>query len=418
MSWFSLAWSGVMTGDDELSRDLAALAVPQDGRMVATGDRYEPYRLVDADGVVAAGAAAFFRDLLAAGRSESTVRSYGMDLLRWFRFLRAAGVRWDRATRAEARDFSRWLQVAGKQARPHWRGGDGGGAPAVPAGAYAPSVRAHSETVLRAFYDFHLDAGSGPLVNPFPLDRSRRGGRAHAHHNPMELFRGERSGLYRPRVPDRIPRSVPDSEFNEIFAGLPSHRDRALVAFYVSTGARASELLSATVAGTDPGRQLITVVRKGTRELQELPASADAFVWLRLYQVEMAELIPAGRRQPLWWASRHPARPLTYHAAHRMFERVNDRAGTAATLHSLRHTAAYRMAEDPALPLTDVQLVLGHAQLTTTQIYLTPRKEEVIRRVLAHHAEQTRQAAGRARPVPAPGYRPEVLDVLFGNGAS
>ena len=386
--------------------------------MVATGDRYEPYRLVDADGVVAAGAAAFFRDLLAAGRSESTVRSYGMDLLRWFRFLRAAGVRWDRATRAEARDFSRWLQVAGKQARPHWRGGDAGGGAAVPAGAYAPSVRAHSETVLRAFYDFHLDAGSGPLVNPFPLDRSRRGGRAHAHHNPMEPFRSERSGLYRPRVPDRIPRSVPDSEFNEIFAGLPSHRDRALVAFYVSTGARASELLSATVAGTDPGRQLITVVRKGTRELQELPASTDAFVWLRLYQVEMAELIPAGRRQPLWWASRRPARPLTYHAVHRMFERVNDRAGTTATLHSLRHTAAYRMAEDPALPLTDVQLVLGHAQLTTTQIYLTPRKEEVIRRVLAHHAEQTRQAAGRARPAPAPGYRPEVLDVLFGNGAS
>jgi site-specific recombinase XerD len=187
----------------------------------------------------------------------------------------------------------------------------------------------------------------------------------------MEPFRGERSGLYRPRVPDRIPRSVPDSEFNEIFAGLPSHRDRALVAFYVSTGARASELLSATVAGTDPGRQLITVVRKGARELQELPASTDAFVWLRLCQVEMADLIPAGRRQPLWWASRRPARPLAYHAVHRMFERVNDRAGTTATLHSLRHTAAYRMAEDPALPLTDVQLVLGHAQLTTTQIYLT-----------------------------------------------
>ena len=58
------------------------------------------------------------------------------------------------------------------------------------------------------------------------------------------------------------------------------------------------------------------------------------------------------------------------------------------------------MAEDPALPLTDVQLVLGHAQLTTTQLYLTPRKEDVIRRVLAHHGEQARQArqrAGRSR---------------------
>jgi integrase len=64
----------------------------------------------------------------------------------------------------------------------------------------------------------------------------------------MEHYRNERSGLYRPKVPGRIPRSVPDAEFNEIFAGLPSHRDRALVAFYVSTGARASELLSATLA--------------------------------------------------------------------------------------------------------------------------------------------------------------------------
>jgi hypothetical protein len=36
--------------------------------------------------------------------------------------------------------------------------------------AYAPSVRAHAETVLRCFYDFHLAAGDGPIVNPFPLD--------------------------------------------------------------------------------------------------------------------------------------------------------------------------------------------------------------------------------------------------------
>jgi integrase len=281
---------------------------------------------------------------------------------------------------------------------------------------YAPSVRAHSETVLRGFYDFHREAGTGPLVNPFPLDRSRRAGRAHAHHNPIEPYRRERSGLYRPAVPSRIPRSVPDEEFNEIFAALHSHRDRALVAFYVSTGARASELLSATRGGVDPGRQLITVVRKGTRELQQLPASCDAFVWLRLYQLEMDGLVPGGSGQPLWWTLRRPFRPLAYHAAHRMFERAGAAAGTDATLHSLRHTAAYRMAEDPALPLTDVQLVLGHALLTTTQLYLTPRKEDVIRRMLAHHAEQVRQARQRAQPAPAPGYRPESLDVLFGNG--
>jgi len=377
------------------------LEVAAVGSLSATGSKWQPYRLLDRQGREVGAVAAFFSDLLAAGRSQATVRSYGMDLLRWFRFLWAVEVAWDRATRSEARDFCRWLAITNGVK------GSGRGTP------YSVSVRVHSETVLRCFYDFHRDVGTGPMVNPFPLDRSRRGGRAHAHHNPMDPYHNQRSGLYRPRVVKRIPRDIPDAQFNEIFARLPSHRDRALVAFYVSTGARASELLTVTQGGVDPGRQLITVVRKGSREEQELPASPDAFVWLRLYQVEMEGLIPRGRTKPLWWTRRKPFRPLTYHGAHRMFERVNIDAGTGATLHALRHTAAYRMARDPAMPLTDVQYVLGHVQLTTTQIYLTPRKEDVIERVLAHHAEQTRRATEQHTPAAAAGYRPETLDVLF-----
>ncbi|MHB8505953.1 MAG: tyrosine-type recombinase/integrase, partial [Acidimicrobiales bacterium] len=387
------------------------------GRLVTTGDGWEPYRLLDGDGVVVEAVSAFFAELQALGRSTATLRSYGLDLLRWFRFCWAAGLGWEEATRVEARDFSRWLQVADKPARAHWRHPDKP-ASAAGGGSYSASVRAHSETVLRAFYDFHLDAGDGPALNPFPLERGRGGRRRGAHRNPMEPHRNEGGGAYRPKVAATIPRAVPDEEFNEIFARLRSHRDRALVAFYVSTGARASELLSATVGGVNPERQLISVVRKGTRAIQQLPASTDAFVWLRLYQLEMEGLIPPGRRQPLWWTRRAPVRPLTYHGAHRMFERVNTMAGTEATLHSLRHTAAYRMAEDPALPLTDVQFVLGHAQLTTTQIYLTPRKEDVVRRLLAHHAEQSRRAAERVSPPPAAGYRPETLEVLFGTASA
>ncbi len=42
---------------------------------------------------------------------------------------------------------------------------------------YAASTRAHCETVLRTLYDFHLASNSGSLlINPFPLDRSRRRG--------------------------------------------------------------------------------------------------------------------------------------------------------------------------------------------------------------------------------------------------
>src|SRR6266581_3068968 len=192
--------------DGETVRDLAWLEVPLVGALEETGDRWMPFRLADPSGAVVEPVSAFFADLLAAGRSEATVRSYGMDLLRWFRFVWAAGVPWNMATRAEARDFCRWMQVAGKPARPHWRAPDRFPGSAVAGTAYSPSVRAHSETVLRGFYEFHLEAGTGPIVNPFPLDRSRRGRRAHAHHNPMDTFRNERHGPGPPPHPATVPR--------------------------------------------------------------------------------------------------------------------------------------------------------------------------------------------------------------------
>jgi hypothetical protein len=76
-----------MIGDEDSTWDLAALAVPSVGALRETGDPWEPYRIVDAAGEPVAAVAEFFRDLQAAGRSEATFRSYGHNLLRWFRFL-------------------------------------------------------------------------------------------------------------------------------------------------------------------------------------------------------------------------------------------------------------------------------------------------------------------------------------------
>ena len=100
---------------------LASLVVAQVGRLLATQDPGAPYLLVGPDGAPVPGATSFLAELQARGRSETTLRSYGMDMLRWFRFCWAVGVGWDAATRTEARDFSIWLQVAGKPVRPHWR---------------------------------------------------------------------------------------------------------------------------------------------------------------------------------------------------------------------------------------------------------------------------------------------------------
>src|SRR4051794_23222597 len=199
-----------------------------------------------------------------------------------------------------------WMRLADKPVRVHWRhrGKDpatmprpsrpGRPAPGTPNAVtgkptigkkYAPRTRAHSDTVLRSFYDFHLDRNSASLlVNPFPLVRNWRSARANAHHNPEDDHQKQRTGLYRPKIPQRIPRRIPEDKYTEVFAGLRSHRDRALLAFWVTTGARLEELLTATQGGAIVGQQTVGVIRKGTRDYQELPATPDAFVWLRLYQ--------------------------------------------------------------------------------------------------------------------------------------
>ncbi|KUN57211.1 hypothetical protein AQJ46_48440 [Streptomyces canus] len=65
------------------------------------------------------------------------------------------------------------------------------------------------------------------------------------------------------------------------------------------------------------------------------------------------------------------------------------------------------------MPLTDVQWVLAHAHLSTTQLYLPASRDEVIEHVRAHHLWQDREREPRP-PAPAPGYKPESLKNLFG----
>jgi hypothetical protein len=74
-----------MIEEVDVPRDLAVLAVPLVGVLEKTGDVFGPYRLLDAAGLTVVAVSEYLKDLQAAGRSQSTQRSYGMDLLRWFR---------------------------------------------------------------------------------------------------------------------------------------------------------------------------------------------------------------------------------------------------------------------------------------------------------------------------------------------
>ncbi|MFI6984221.1 tyrosine-type recombinase/integrase [Embleya sp. NPDC050154] len=352
-----------------------------------------------------------------------SVRSYAYALLRWWRWLRAVGVEWNRATPAEARDLVLWLKQAAKYRRARRTKS------AETAGTINPVTRKphlndryqantirHSNAVVRSFYEFWIESGEGPLINPVQL--ARRGQRPHAHHNPLRPFRNEGKLRYNPKVPKPRPREMPEQRWRELFAALKSNRDRAILSIGVSNGARASEILGIRAEDLDWGDQLVRVVRKGTQARQWLPTSPDAFVWLGLYLAELCEpLRPTDR---VWQTLRrrdhgHGLRrhPLNYEALRAVFRRVNALLGANWSMHDLRHTAALRMARDEALSLRDVQEILGHADLSTTEIYLVEDQAAVIRRVQQHLVERQHRAQQPPAPVAA-GYDSTDLEVLFG----
>jgi integrase/recombinase XerD len=405
-------------------RDIAAIRLLPWGR-VREVDEVVPWELLDDAGCRVQPVQRYLRELVAQGKSRGTVRTYAYVLQRWWRFLIAVGVAWDRATSVEVRDYVLWLGCAAKPGAGRRK------ASAQTAGTVNPITRkrypgdeyqrstiAHSNAVLHGFYGFWIEQGAGPLVNPVPQQRLR-GGRAHAHHNPMQPYRAEGRLRYNPKQPRRRPRAIPDALWVKLFAAMRSSRDRAILALDISTGARAAELLGVRGADIDWGGQLICVRRKGTRELQWLPASPDAFVWLRLYVAELGEL---GPDDPVWQTIRRRRKgtgdlrrqPLTYDAWRAVLRRANAVLGTNWTMHDLRHTCAIRMVHDKRLSLRDVQVILGHAHLTTTQKYLIEDDQEVIARVLEHHA-QREQRSIPAQRILADGYEAADLAVLFGS---
>lgn len=267
----------------------------------------------------------------------------------------------------------------------------------------------HNNAVIRAFYDFYAERGEGPLLNPMPRER---GGRPYANHNPMEPFGFGGRLRYNPRAPRRYRRALTDAQWDGLFSELRSNRDRALLALAVSTAARAGELLGLRGCDVDWGDQLILVKRKGSGAMQWLPASSEAFTWLRLWINELDEFTAEDmvwqtlRRRGVDGGDRSRS-VLTYD----VLRRANTQLGSNWTMHDLRHTCALRMLRGRGVSLRDVQIILGHAHLSTTQIYLEVDDSDVIARVHRHLTEREQQALPT---IPTAGYDPADLAVLLG----
>jgi len=378
-------------------------SVPAVGAVVRGQTPDLPFVVVDGEGQRLEPAGAYLRDLMLGDASPLTCRSYGFDLLRWHRLLWFLRIEWDRATEAEAAALVAWLRAARNPQRQRSRpnlppAGSVNlktGKPALRAG-YAPATINHALTVVHGYYAFHGRFGAGPVTN-----------RRHvlAHRSPLEPVPVVHRARLRQRVPKQAPRAIPDGLWDELFAAMGCDRDRALLESYVSSGARASELLGVTLEDIDWAGQLFYVVSKGSRLRQPVPASPDAFRYLGRYLATDGPPAPA---QPVWRTRRGDPRPLTYWAMRRVLQRANEKLGTNYTLHDARHTAATRMAGDERLTLAEVQTILRHAHLDTTGHYLTVRVEDLHDKLQEHYTKPRPQ-----RSYPA-GYDPADIEAVFG----
>jgi integrase len=383
--------------------------VPQIGAVVSGSAPLIPYVVVDGAGAEIDVVNRYLRDRMLGDVSPLTCRSYGYDLLRWFRLLWLLEVDWDKATEAETAVMVGWLRNRDNPQRRRRPGSPQAGSVNVrtgkpePGAGYAPATIAHVLTVVSGFYDFHMHFGDGLLLNPVPQNASRRA--ALSHRSPLEGPRPHRRARLRPRVTRRGVRSIPDGLFEELFAQMRSDRDRALLALYVSSGARASELLGLRMDDIDWAGKKIYVISKGSRLREAIPASPDAFVYLACY---LDKTGPPPDGMPVWRALRGPERPLTYWAARQVLERANALLGTNWTLHDLRHTTAARLAADPEVTLVEIQTIMRHANLATTQLYMTPRLDDLLGRLAEHYTRP------RAETQWTVAYDPEDVKTVFG----
>ncbi|MCK8476471.1 tyrosine-type recombinase/integrase [Microbacterium aurugineum] len=393
---------------DEPIRDVTKLVVQQMGHVSASDADELPWDLVLPDARTADVCRRFLREVH-AHRGDLTVRSYAYDLLRYIRFLAAINVEWQHATPTVITDFFVWMKHAKKSngsQNPKTRDSRISrnavtGKPYV-GEKFSPTTMDHNETVLRLFYEF-LRRHGYVLLNPVTRG-APEDGRANAHQNPLRPRRRSRRNSNRQGSPKRLPRSIPDDQFERFFEALGNDRDRALVSIYVSSGARPSEVLNLDMQDIDLPNALITVQRKGG-DIQVVPISHDAVAWYRLHQGASAHRTSG----PAWQTLRGEPRPLTYDALRAMFRRANAKCRTNWTPHDLRHTAATRMLGQGTAPRV-VQEILGHATLKTLEVYTVPRLDEMIAAV---RATRDRDNVPAREPA-ALDYNTEDMSVLFG----
>lgn len=259
------------------------------------------------------------------GLASLTVAAYAQDLQDFWDFLAERGCdAWGAVDLASLKEYFAALEARGLSAR----------------------SRARKLSALRQFFRF--------------LQREEQ-----VAANPVEL-------LDSPRLPQRLPQVMGEAEVAALL-NAPDHntpggvRDQAMLEVLYATGLRVSELVGLTLKQLDLRRGVVRPLGKGSKE-RVVPMVQLAVEKLQLYIKEARPKLLQGRESPYVFVNHRGGR-LSRQGFWKLLKQYALKAGIKTlSPHTLRHSFATHLLSRGA-NLRVLQLLLGHADLATTQIY-------------------------------------------------
>ena len=192
-----------------------------------------------------------------------------------------------------------------------------------------------------------------------------------------------------PKRSRSLPKGLTENDVESLLAApnpeLPlGLRDRAMLELLYASGLRVSELVTLSVAQLSQDMGVVRILGKGSKE-RLVPVGEIALDWARRYLKEARPLLLHGKQcHALFVTARASA--MTRQAFWYLIKRYAVQAGIRPTVspHTLRHAFATHLLNHGA-DLRVVQLLLGHADISTTQIYTHVARERLKQLHAKHH---------------------------------
>ena len=192
-----------------------------------------------------------------------------------------------------------------------------------------------------------------------------------------------------PKLPRNLPKSLTEQDVESLLNApdveLPlDMRDRTMLEVLYATGLRVSELVNLSVAQVSLDMGIVRVMGKGGKE-RLVPLGEDALDWIKRYLVEVRPVLLMGKLSNMLFVTQR-AEAMTRQMFWYLIKKHASHCGLSKSLspHTLRHAFATHLLNHGA-DLRVVQMLLGHSDISTTQIYTHVARERLKKLHKEHH---------------------------------